>query len=481
MSDLSCKIAKSHKKNKFEVKENEMSDKIDIVILAAGKGTRLKMDIPKPLVPIHNKTLVDYVIKSVDGLGEIFIITGHGKDLVESHISEKWNHLGVSYVVQKEQLGTGHAVRTYFDETGDTNRAKYTLVMCADTPLIEKEDIQKLVLEVKKGYQAVVATFFQDNPTGYGRILKAEKGLKIVEEKDANNTEKLVKEVNSGLYIFETAYLKDHIYGIDSNNKAGEFYLTDTFAEGRNVSALDFDVAETFLGVNNLVQLSQAEKFLTKRVMKRLMLEKGVRIIDPEQTYVYTSNVGSLTSIFPNSHIDEETTIGKNVIIEHGCTIIRSDIKDNCVIKANSYLTDSVVGESSKIGPMAQLRPGSKIGDNCKLGNFVEVKKSQISSGSSVSHLSYVGDAEIGKNVNIGCGFITCNYDGANKHKTIIGDESFIGSDCQMIAPITLGKGVYIGSGSTINKDIPDDSFAVARQRQVTKDGQAHRFIKKKK
>jgi bifunctional UDP-N-acetylglucosamine pyrophosphorylase/glucosamine-1-phosphate N-acetyltransferase len=233
------------------------------------------------------------------------------------------------------------------------------------------------------------------------------------------------------------------------------------------------------MGVNDLYQLGKAERLLVKRNVRELLVS-GVRVIDPTHTYIYSSEVGIGSIIYPNVHIDDRSKIGKNVTIEPGCFIVNSVIEDNAVIKANTYVTDSEVGEGAKIGPMVHLRPGAKIGAGAKLGNFVEVKKSSIGANTSVSHLSYVGDAEVGEQVNIGCGFVTCNYDGANKHKTIIGDGSFIGSDSQMIAPINIGKECYVASGSTINQDMPDGAFAIARGRQTTKEGMARRFIKKK-
>lgn len=457
-----------------------MADLISVVILAAGKGTRLKMDVPKPLAPIQNKTLVDFVLNSSSLFGDHYLVTGHQGHLVQDHIDSNWKGLNAKYIDQKEQLGTGHAVRTYFEQASNPEKYKYTIIACADTPLLTTEVFSRLIEEIKKGYKAVCASFIEKNPTGYGRIIRGDKGFKIVEEKDATNEEKEITEVNSGLYIFETDYLKEHIFNLNSNNNAGEFYLTDTCKLNAEVEALTFDDKNLFLGVNDLYQLSLAETKLRNRNHKQLMTD-GVRIIDPSHSYIYSSEVMEGSIIYPNVHIDDKSKIGKNVIIEPGCIIKNSVIEDDVHLKAYTYITDSIVKKAAKIGPMAQLRPGSEIGEGSKLGNFVEVKKSKISKNTSISHLSYVGDAEIGSDVNIGCGFITCNYDGANKHKTIIGNGSFVGSDCQMIAPVTLGEKSYIGSGSTINQNVPDGAFAIARQRQVTKEGMAKKFIKTKK
>jgi bifunctional UDP-N-acetylglucosamine pyrophosphorylase / glucosamine-1-phosphate N-acetyltransferase len=457
-----------------------MSDKIGIVILAAGKGTRLKMAVPKPLAPIGDETLIDYVIRACCDFGDLTLITGHQATDVKAYVTNNWPQISLNFVHQEHQLGTGHAVQTYFDNFSNANNYKYTIIACADTPLLNREIFDMLISEIQKGHKAVCATFNEIHPYGYGRIIKGETGFKIVEEKDASEEEKKITEVNSGLYIFETKYLEEHIKTLDNSNKSGEFYLTDTCKIGADVVALNFSNKEAFIGVNDLEQLSQVDILIRKNISKKLMKTHGVRIIHPENTYVYTVKIGSGTVLHPNCFVDSKSTIGENVIIESGVHITKSTILDGAHIKSNTVITESKVAQNAKIGPMAHLRPGCEIGQNVKLGNFVEVKKSVLDEGVSVSHLSYVGDATIGKNVNIGCGFITCNYDGAQKHRTVIGEGTFVGSDCQMIAPIEIGKNAYIGSGSTINQDVPDDAFAIARERQVTKLGMAKRFIKRK-
>jgi len=450
-----------------------MTDKTSIVILAAGKGTRLKMDIPKPLAPLEERTLIDFVLDAAATFGEVTLITGHQKELIETHMENNWQNLKYNLIHQEEQLGTGHAVQTYFNQFSRADDFKYTIVACADTPLLTKEVFESLTQEIDSGFDAVCASFVDQKPTGYGRIVHGDRGFKIVEEK-------LVTEVNSGLYIFNTAYLKKNVQALNTDNNSGEFYLTDACKIGANVKALKFDDKELFLGVNDLYQLSVAGIRLRSRNMKAILLA-GVRVVDPSHTFISTINVGAGTFLYPNVYIDTKSKIGENVIIEPGCFIKNSIIEDGVHLKAYSYITDSTVRKNAKIGPMSQLRPGADIGEASKIGNFVEIKKSKISKNSSISHLSYLGDAEIGENVNIGCGFITCNFDGANKHKTIIGDGSFIGSDVQMVAPITIGKEAYVGSGSTINKNVPDGAFAIARERQVNKENMAKKFIKTKK
>jgi bifunctional UDP-N-acetylglucosamine pyrophosphorylase/glucosamine-1-phosphate N-acetyltransferase len=286
--------------------------------------------------------------------------------------------------------------------------------------------------------------------------------------------------VNSGLYILKTEYIKSYLYNIDSENKSNELYLTDLFKKGADVRTVVFENEIEFLGVNNLVQLSQAEQELKKIKIENLQLS-GVRFLDPSSAYIEESvMIGAGSVVYPNVSLFGRTTIGKNTTLENGVIIKDSSISSNNLLKAYTYIEGAKIHENCAVGPMARIREGSEFDANCKIGNFVETKKASLDKGVKVSHLSYVGDAEIGENTNIGCGFITCNYDGANKHLTKIGKNSFIGSDCQMIAPVTIGDEAYVGSGSTINKDIPDGSFGIARQRQVNRDGLAKKFIKKK-
>lgn len=467
-----------------------MADQIGIVFLAAGKGTRLKRDIAKPLVTALGESLVSYVVKEVDsfaqesGLKASFqFVIGHEKEKVQNHIESSFSHLNPSFVWQKEQLGTGHALQCAFSENSELKNNEYTLVVCADTPLITKDIYERLFTSLKTNKcQAVAATFNAQNPYGYGRIEKSEKnhGFDIIEEKDASESQKLLSEVNSGLYIFKTSHVLEHINNLKSENKNNEFYLTDLFKKDYEVSAINFSHADDFLGVNDLYQLEAAENILLKRRLTQLQ-KTGVRLFKSESIYIENSvTIAPGVDIRPNVSLYGETIVQAGAILEDGCVIKNSVIGENVLLKANSYLEGCKIGENSQVGPMARLREGSVISPNCKIGNFVETKKVHLAEGVKVSHLSYVGDAEIGENTNIGCGFITCNYDGAQKHKTVIGKDSFIGSDCQMIAPVNIGDEVFVGSGSTINQDVPSKGFAIARQRQVTKENMSHKFIKKK-
>ena len=467
-----------------------MADSIGIVILAAGKGTRLKLDIAKALCPIQGKSLIDFVVQELKSFvaneklnATLSVVVGHLKDEVKHHVEKVFPSDKIQFAWQKEQLGTADALKSYFENDPNAWSRTYTLVACADTPLLTAQDFSKLYHEIHASneLQAVAATFHAEDPTGYGRILKGENGFDIIEQKDASQAELLIKEVNSGLYIIKTEHIKKHLFDIDSHNKSNEFYLTDLFKQQFAVKPCLFKNAASFLGVNNLVQLEVAEKALQQRKIELLQLS-GVRFINSSSCYIEDEvEVGIGTVIYPGVHLAGKTKIGKNCVIENGVIVKDSQVSDEVTLLGHSYLEEAIVESHCSIGPMARIRPGSKIGEDCKIGNFVETKKVELSKGVKVSHLSYVGDAQIGENTNIGCGFITCNYDGANKHKTIIGRDSFVGSDCQMIAPITLGERVYIGSGSTINKDVPDGAFAIARQKQTTKLDMAQRFLKTKK
>ncbi len=461
-----------------------MSDKINIVLLAAGKGTRLNIDIAKPLCPANGKTLVDYVIEELAEIEiekKLYVVVGHKAENVETHICENFPNLDKKFILQKEQLGTGHAVKTFLDESPEAKDAEFTIVVCADTPLIKKNTYDQLINKIKNDdLQAVCATFKLANPTGYGRIVHADKGFKIIEEKDASDEIKKINEVNSGLYIFKTEHINSYINNLNKENNSNEYYLTDLVEPGLDVATLCYKDSLEFTGVNNLIQLEQIEKELRRRKLEELQLS-GVRFINSDSVYIeQTVRIERECTIYPNVVLMGKTSIGQHSIIESGTTIKNSTVAANSIIKSNSYLEGAMVGERSAIGPMARLREGSVIGEACKIGNFVETKKVNFENGVKVSHLSYLGDADIGENTNIGCGFVTCNYDGANKHKTTIGKNSFIGSDCQVVAPIKIGSDAYIGSGSTINKDVPDGAFAIARERQTTKENMAKIFIKKK-
>lgn len=461
-----------------------MTDKIGIVLLAAGEGKRLKLSVPKPLAPLNDQKLIDYPIGAAkqflkeNKLDSAFsIVVGHKKEMVMDHLANR----EMEFPVQEQQLGTADALRSYFAGTKNSHDCQLTLVLCADTPLLTSDVLGELYQKLNnENLDAVAATFKAETPNNYGKIIRAEKGFRIVEEKDATEEQRKINEVNSGLYLFKTSFITEGLKKIDSNNKAGEFYLTDVFQEGANVDALCFEDQNLFLGVNNLQQLEEARSILNRKKVDSLMGE-GVVIIDPATVYIQESvQVGKDTIIYPNTFLMGNTEIGSGCTIEPGCIIKDSKVSDRVTLKAYSHLEKTQVGSECAIGPYARLRPGTILGENTKIGNFVETKNSVLDKGVAVSHLSYVGDAEIGEDTNIGCGFITCNYDGEQKHKTTIGKGVFIGSDTQMIAPITIGDQSYVGSGSTINKDVPEKAFAIARGRQENKPNLAQRFLKGK-
>jgi bifunctional UDP-N-acetylglucosamine pyrophosphorylase/glucosamine-1-phosphate N-acetyltransferase len=467
-----------------------MTNSIGIVILAAGKGTRMKIETPKALVSSLGQPLLDYVVETSFTFAreaclkaEVGVVVGHRKELLEDWWSAHSQKAAMRLAWQKEQNGTADALKSCFQDLPHFWNYEYTMVACADTPLISTLECKKLFDTLKTNPQllGVAATFETKYPTGYGRIVPGSNGFHIVEEKDASLEQKKIQEVNSGFYIFKTSHIKQILGTITNKNNSGEFYLTDLFQDSYPVEAIKFSSETPFLGINTLEQLAQVDGILLKKKIQKLMMS-GVRFLNPETTYLdYAVEIGVGSTIYPGVTILGKTKIGDHSVIESGCMIKNSQIKEKVQIHAHSYLEEALVHPDATIGPMARLRPGSDIGPQAKIGNFVEVKKSKLAQGVKVSHLSYVGDAEIGENTNIGCGFITCNYDGANKHKTKVGSNTFIGSDCQVIAPLTIGNDAFVAAGSTITKDVPDKSFAIARSQQATKEGAAHRFLKKTK
>ena len=463
---------------------------VGIAILAAGKGTRMKVDTPKALAPCMGRSLLDYVVDAAIEFAEksslkaeIGVVVGHKKELLEAwwHAHSRKELMKTAW--QREQNGTADALKACFNDLPHFWNNEYTLVACADTPLISSTEFQKLFDEFKSqpNLVGVAASFEALHPKGYGRIIRGKKGFHIVEEKDASEDERKITEVNSGFYLLKTSHLKKVLGTIGNSNKSGEFYLTDLFQDEYEVKSLKFPSETPFLGINTLEQLSEVERILLDKKVRALMIE-GVRFLSPQTVYLdHTVSIATGVTIYPGVTILGRSKLESNVVIESGCFLKDAIIEKDAEILANSYLEDAIVRSEATIGPMARLRPGTDIGPEAKIGNFVEVKKSKLARGAKVSHLSYIGDAEIGENSNIGCGFITCNYDGANKHKTKIGSNTFIGSDCQVIAPIEIGNDAFVAAGSTITKNIPDGGFGIARGQQVTKEGAAKKFIKVKK
>ncbi len=438
------------------------------IILAAGKGTRMKSDLPKVLHKVNGTPMVVKVMEVLEeaGSNENILILGHMLDLVLEKLGNP------SYVEQKEQLGTGHAIKMAEEKL--KNYDGTIVITCGDTPLLTSKTINELVEHhLEKGAKGTVLTAIEENPFGYGRIVKeGEKVVGIVEEKEANDEIKAIKEVNAGVYCFDNKTLFDALKEIKNDNEKGEYYLTDVIKilVGRNELIESYKVKDNSetLGVNSKVQLAQAEATLRKRKNVELM-EEGVILINPEATYVEDKvKIGRDTIIYPNAIIRGNTIIGENCEIL-GNTKIDDSIIGNDVKIESSSIEKSRLEDKVTIGPYAHIRPETHLKEEVHIGNFVETKKSVLEKGVKAGHLTYIGDAEIGENTNVGAGTITCNYDGKNKYKTIIGKNVFVGSDTKFVAPVTVGDDALTAAGSVITKNIPDRALAFARARQDNK------------
>lgn len=441
------------------------------IILAAGQGTRMKSKLYKVLHPVCGKPMVQHVIDQVNQLQieDIVTVIGHGAEKVQEQLGDS-----CKYALQEQQLGTAHAVMQA--ESVLSARSGTTLVICGDTPLIKAETMKELIaLHEQSQAKATILTAYADNPAGYGRVLRGEGGLveKIVEHKDASEEERYVKEINTGTYCFDNQALFSALKKVSNENVQGEYYLPDVIEilkeEGEVVTAFQSSEFEETLGVNDRVALSQAEQILRKRINEKHM-RNGVTIIDPLTTFIEADvQIGQDTVINPGSFIKGKSLIGQDCLIGPNTEISNCEIGDGTEV-LQSVVHESSIGSFVKIGPFAHVRPQSDIKDSVKIGNFVEIKKTVFGKGSKASHLSYIGDAEVGENVNIGCGSITVNYDGKNKYLTKIEDNVFIGCNSNLVAPVTVGEGAYVAAGSTITQDVPQQALSVARARQVNKE-----------
>ncbi|MCA1296628.1 bifunctional UDP-N-acetylglucosamine diphosphorylase/glucosamine-1-phosphate N-acetyltransferase GlmU [Paenibacillus sp. alder61] len=448
------------------------------IVLAAGQGKRMKSKLYKVLHPVCGKPMVGHVLDTVKKVQceRSIVVVGHGAEAVKSYLGTK-----AEYVLQAQQLGTGHAVKQAGTLLGQEEGT--TIVICGDTPLVTEETLQAMLeLHERQGAAATVLTASMDRPQGYGRIIRdSVKGsvARIVEQKDCSPEEDAVKEINTGTYCFDNAKLFAALEKVTNSNAQQEYYLTDVIGilvgEGEVVEGyMTEDFAES-IGVNDRLALSEAEGYMRERINRKHMLN-GVTIIDPSSTYIGADVViGADTVIYPGSHISGATVIGEDCVIGPAAEIEDSRIEDGAKVK-QSVLCQAEVGKETTVGPFAYLRPGAKLGEHVKVGDFVEIKNATLDDGSKVSHLSYIGDAKVGKNVNIGCGAITVNYDGYNKSITEIEDDAFIGSNVNLIAPVKVGKGAYVVAGSTITQSVPDNDVAIARNRQENKPGYAEKL-----
>ena len=446
------------------------------IILAAGEGTRMKSDIPKTLHKVCGKEMIKYIIETSinSGIQKNIVVLGHGKEKVGHNIKDM-NVITVEQPIgEGAPYGTGYAVMSAENYIEDED---LVLILCADGPLIRKETLTEFMnYHLENNYAASVMTAYLPNPKGYGRIVRNEDLSidKIVEEKDASETIKNIQEINTGIFCFKGELLKNALKKITTDNSQNEYYLTDTIKvlnnEVFNIGGWLLNDVDDIKAVNDRVQLSEVTKLMQKRINQKHMYA-GVTIIDPDNTYIEDSVIiGRDTIIYPNTYLENGTIIGSHCTIGPNTRVINSTVRNNVTIES-SKVVESVIDDGTNVGPFAYLRPGSNLGKNVKIGDFVEVKKSTIGDNSKSSHLSYIGDAEVGKNVNIGCGVVFVNYDGKNKHKTIVGDGAFVGSNSNLIAPVTVEEGGYVAAGSTITDDVKKGDLAIARARQVNKEG----------
>lgn len=439
--------------------------KKEVVILAAGQGTRMRSKLPKVLHCVAGKPMVEHVIDSAKKLSvdTIHVVVGHGGNKVREHFAES----DLQWVTQQEQLGTGHAVAQVLPQLSDDSTV---LIAYADVPLVQAETLSQLVSTADSERLALLTVELED-PTGYGRIVREGGAIKaIVEQKDADEDQLLVNEVNTGIMAVSAKKLKQWLPKLSSNNAQGEYYLTDIIemavSDGMEVIASHPKSAMEVEGANNRVQVAAIERFYQLQQANKLMLA-GASLADPARVDVRGElTVGQDISIDINCVFIGDVSIGDDVVIGPNCVIENCRIGAGTKIKANSVIEDATIGKFCDIGPFARLRPGTILAEKAKIGNFVETKKSLIGEGSKVNHLSYVGDTTIGKGANVGAGTITCNYDGVNKYQTMIGDGAFVGSNTSLVAPLEIGVGATVAAGSTVTGDVKDQQLSVARGKQ---------------
>ena len=447
------------------------------IILAAGKGTRMKSDLPKVLHKVAGISMLEHVFRSVSAIDpeKTVTVVGHKAELVEQVLAGQ-----TDFVRQTEQLGTGHAVM--MAEPVLENLTGQTLVIAGDTPLITGESLKNLIdFHINHKNVATILTAEADNPFGYGRIVRNqhEEVLKIVEQKDASDFEQQIKEINTGTYVFDNARLFEALKNINTNNAQGEYYITDVIGifreNGEKVGAYTLKDFDESLGVNDRVALATAESVMRSRINQQHMVN-GVSFVNPHATYIDVDvEIAPEVQVEANVTLKGQTKIGAETILTNGTYIVDSVIGERTVI-TNSMIEESIVADGVTVGPYAHIRPGSSLAKDVHVGNFVEVKESSIGENTKAGHLTYIGNSEVGANVNFGAGTITVNYDGQKKYKTIIGNNVFVGSNSTIIAPVELGDNSLVGAGSIITKDVPADAIALGRGRQINKEDYAKRL-----
>ncbi|MEM8814237.1 MAG: bifunctional UDP-N-acetylglucosamine diphosphorylase/glucosamine-1-phosphate N-acetyltransferase GlmU [Pseudomonadota bacterium] len=440
---------------------------LSIVILAAGQGKRMRSSLPKVLQPLAEKPLLGHVLDTARSVGadDICVVYGHGGDAVQARFPDA----DIRWALQAEQLGTGHAVQQAMPGTPAGGR---TLILFGDVPLLSAATVKRLLQATPDDEMAILSVDLAD-PTGYGRIVR-EHGMVVrnVEHKDASRSEQAINEINTGVMLCPTDRLKHWLKGLGNDNAQGEYYLTDVIAmavsDGVTVHGIKASSPEEVAGINDKQQLAETERALQRLRVEELM-RRGVGFADPARVDIRgTLNCGSDVFIDVNAVFEGDVTLGNDVHVGPNNLIRDASLGDGTVVHSNCHIEGADTGAQCELGPFARLRPGARLADKVKAGNFVEIKKSVVGNGSKVNHLTYIGDAEIGADVNVGAGTITCNYDGANKHKTVIGDGAFIGSGVELVAPVEVGRNATIGAGSTLTKPAPDDRLTLERAKQFT-------------
>ncbi len=455
---------------------------ITVIIMAAGEGTRMHSKLPKTLHAVCGRAIIDYVVNAAQMITDTapIVVVGHGGDALMDHLGDK-----VRYARQEVRLGTGHAVMMAKPFIRDDDG--YVVILAGDTPLITGETLNKMVENLLDGgFSAVALSAIVKDSYGYGRILREPdqtfKG--IVEHKDASEAERAVREINASMYCFRAKDLLVGLKNLSKHNAQGEYYLTDVLgalkAQGKQVGISVMEDADEMMGVNTRVQLAEAQQMMRRRINRGHMIS-GVTLLDPDNTYIGPDVViGVDTLIYPGNHIEGKTIIEEDCVLYPGNRIVDAKLEQGVEVQS-SVIQKSRIGKFSTVGPYAYIRPGSDIGEKVKIGDFVEVKNSVLGSGTKVSHLTYIGDADLGANINVGCGVVCVNYDGESKHRTTIGDQAFIGCNVNLVAPVTVESEAYVAAGSTITDTVPAKALAIARARQVNKEGWVDSRSKKKK